>query len=87
MYLHLGQNTVVREDEIVGIFDMDNTTESKWTRRMLEKAQKDGRVISVGDDIPKSFVLVHGPGGYTIYLSQLNTATLKQRSGTIIPEN
>ena len=29
MYLHLGQDTVVRLDEIVGIFDMENATISK----------------------------------------------------------
>jgi hypothetical protein len=86
MYIHLGQDTVVREDEIVGIFDMDNTTESKWTRKMLQKAQEEGKVVSIGDDIPKSFVLVQNKEGYRIYLSQLNTATLKQRAGTLVPE-
>ena len=25
MYLHLGQETVVRERDIIGIFDLDNT--------------------------------------------------------------
>ena len=29
MYLHIGQDTVVREQDIVGIFDMDNTTISR----------------------------------------------------------
>lgn len=84
MYLHLGQDTVVREEDIVGIFDLDNTTESKWTRTMLEKAQEHGRVISVGDDIPKSFVLCSTADGFLVYLSQLNTATLRQRLGTVL---
>ena len=84
MYLHLGQDTVVREEDIVGIFDLDNTTESKWTRTMLEKAQENGRVISVGDDIPKSFVLCSKGDGFLVYLSQLNTATLRQRLSTVL---
>ena len=29
MYLHLGQETVVRERDIIGIFDLDNTTVSR----------------------------------------------------------
>ena len=31
MYLHLGNNYVIPEREIIGIFDMDNTTISKHT--------------------------------------------------------
>ena len=26
MFLHLGQSTVIRTDDIVGVFDIDNTT-------------------------------------------------------------
>ena len=44
MYLHLGQSTVITHDEIIGIFDLDNTTVSKKTRDYLSKAEKEGRV-------------------------------------------
>ena len=47
MYLHLGQETVVRVQDIVGIFDMDNTTISKHTRQFLADAEKAGRVVNV----------------------------------------
>jgi len=86
MYLHLGQNTVVAEDEIIGIFDMDNTTSSKWTRQFLMKAEREGRLINVSGDIPKSFVVCCGKNGMVAYLSQLNTATLRQRAGTIFAD-
>lgn len=32
MYLHLGQNTVVNDKTIVGVFDLDNSTVSRHTR-------------------------------------------------------
>lgn len=57
MYLHLGQDTVVRLDEIVGIFDMENATISKHTRRFLSDAQKGGRIFNVSMELPKSFVV------------------------------
>ena len=37
MYLHLGQEVVVRHADIIGVFDMDNTTTSQRTRAFLEK--------------------------------------------------
>ena len=57
MFLHLGENTVISSSEIIGIFDMDNTTVSKATRDYLSKMQKDKQIIDVSLDLPKSFVL------------------------------
>ena len=47
MYIHLGQGTVVRSRDVLGIFDLDSTTVSKHTRKFLEKAEKNGDVITV----------------------------------------
>ncbi len=81
MYLHIGQETVVPMREIVGIFDMENTTVSKNTRVFLNEAQRRGRVITVGDDLPKSFVVCQkGDGPPTIYISQISCATLLKRT-------
>ena len=57
MYLHLGQSTVITHDEIIGIFDLDNTTVSKKTRDYLSKAEKEGRVNVVSYELPKSFIV------------------------------
>lgn len=83
MYLHLGQNVVVQDDDIIGVFDLDNTTGSKITRDFLNRAEKDGRVRSVGTDIPKSFVVCTDENN-TVYLSQMGTATLKSRSESAV---
>ena len=83
MYLHLGQNVVVPMKEIIGIFDLDNSSQSKITRQFLEKAEKENRVISTGEDIPKSFTVCHNRSGYRVYISQLSATTLYKRSGTV----
>ncbi len=81
MYLHLGQSVVVPYREVVGLFDLDNTSASHLTRAFLERAEREGRVVNVSDDLPKSFVLCRGrDGGSTVYLSQLSTATLLKRA-------
>ena len=40
MYLHVGNNQNIRTKNIIGIFDMDNTTVSAVTRKYLNKKQK-----------------------------------------------
>ena len=77
MYLHLGQSVVVPFRDVVGIFDLDNTTSSIHTRKFLERAEKEGRVVDVSGDLPKSFTVCRtGKGPPTVYLSQLSSATL-----------
>lgn len=85
MYLHLGQSMMIPNDSIIGIFDMDNTSWSFRTRLFLEKAEEEGLVVEVGDDLPRSFVLCQKIGQPPmVYTTQLNSAALIRRgeSGT-----
>lgn len=86
MYLHLGQDTVVRTDRIVGVFDMDNSTVSKHTKTFLAKAQKENRVVNVSMELPKSFVVCEEQGVQTVYISQLSPSTLLRRANSGLPE-
>ncbi len=80
MYLHLGKGAVVRRDEIVGIFDLDITSQSHLTRSFLAAAEKSGTVENAAEDLPKSFVVCQAGGKRRLILSQMNTATLLKRS-------
>ena len=79
MYLHLGEKTVIRTDTILGIFDLDNTTISKKTRDFLSKATKQGRVINVSYELPKSFVVCEEKDDWKVYISQISSQTLLKR--------
>ena len=81
MYIHLGSNALIKTKEIIGIFDLYNTTVSSRTRQFLNKAEKGGRVILAGNDLPKSFVVAsRGKGDTRVYLSVLAPATLSKRA-------
>ena len=80
MYLHLGQSVMIPYDEIIGIFDLDNASDSKWTKEFLRNAEEQSVVISVCDDIPRSFVVADHPyHPQIVYLSQLSSQTLQKR--------
>ena len=80
MYLHLGKGTVVNTDGIIGIFDLDITSQSHLTRKYLSMAEKAGQVTNAAEDIPKSFVVCCERGKKTVYLSQMASATLLRRA-------
>lgn len=80
MYMHLGNNAVIKTGEIIGIFDLDNTTVSARTRKFLLIAEKKKNVIVTSNELPKSFVVTSGRKGENkVYLSQLSTQTLSKR--------
>ena len=60
VYLHLGQSVVVPHSQILGVFDLDNASWAYKTREYLERAEQAGRVVWLGDDLPRSFVVVGG---------------------------
>lgn len=80
MYLHLGQDTVVTVETVIGIFDIDECTVSKKTRDYLTAAEKNGNVVNVSYELPKSFVVCEKKGKITVYISQLSSKTLVKRS-------
>ncbi len=78
MYLSIGNDLAVRENSIIGIFDMDNTSTSRRTREFFKKAEKEGQVIPC-DDLPKSFVLTAEYGLSRVHLTALSSSTLEKR--------
>ncbi|MCF0138129.1 MAG: DUF370 domain-containing protein [Oscillospiraceae bacterium] len=80
MYLHLGGGVMVAKKSIVGVFDLDNTSQSHITRAYLAKAEKKGEIINAAEDIPKSFVVCRDGEGMRIYLSQMAVQTLLKRA-------
>ena len=82
MYLHLGSDVSVKISDIVGIFDMDNTTVSAKTRAFLKIAQKNGEICDVTEDLPKSFIITNIFGKTIVYISSLATRTLLKRASS-----
>lgn len=83
MYLHLGEGTIVKTKDIIGIFDLDTTTVMKSSRTFLNVAEKEKRAVTVSFELPKSFVVTGKKKEKTkVYISQLSSITLENRSKT-----
>ena len=73
MYVHIGENKVIRKKDIEFIFDLDSATVSVHTRNYLKKAEQEKRVVLLGYDLPKSFIVTRDK---TVYLSPFNSSTV-----------
>ena len=79
MYVNIGGDMAVRDRAIIGIFDLDGASLSKKTMEYLESVQEEGGLISVTEDIPKSFLVTAEYGMERVYLTQLSAATIEKR--------
>lgn len=84
MYLHLGKNIAVRYDDIIGIFEMDNTTISKKCRKYLSNKEKHSKIVFITQKLPKSFIVCSHKGKEKIYVSHLLTSTLLRRTKNVL---
>ena len=75
MYIHLGSDVTVAENEIIGIFDIERTSVEKSVNEYLSRCQKSGSIYYVSLDMPKSFVVCTD----CVYVTNVGSATLKQR--------
>lgn len=79
MYLSIGSDFAVRQKSIIGIFDLDNSSYSKHTRQFLTHAEQQGEVVTISQDLPKSFVLTEEFGMNRVYLTQFGSSVLEKR--------
>jgi len=79
IYLHIGNNYSVDTRDIVGIFDIENTTVEKCTKILLERAEKEKKCVYTTYEMPKSFIITVRNGRERLYISQLAASTLRKR--------
>lgn len=79
MYLLIGQEKAIKTEEILGIFDLDNTTVSKASRHYINYAEKAGICETLSFDLPKTFIVTVKNGQRKIFISPYATGTLYKR--------
>ena len=86
MYLHLGEETVVCEKDIIGIFDIENTSVGKHTKGFLNSSEKNGHIFNVSYEMPKSFIVCFDKNEKeTVYPRELRSPYAKKEKRNDYP--
>ena len=80
MYLHIGNKKSVKDDKIIGIFDLDTATVSNISKDFINRKQREGLVEYDDNDLPRSFVLYNEDGVSRVKLSRISSVGLKIRA-------
>ena len=79
MYLHIGNDKLIRKKEILGIFDLDTASVSPVTKKFLAQAELEKRTESAKEELPKAFVVT--TDGKVVF-SQISSGNLVGRLTT-----
>ncbi|MFR5682714.1 MAG: extracellular matrix regulator RemB [Clostridia bacterium] len=79
MYLHIGKNVVVNNNEIIGIFDVSSMTKSKEFKLIYEKLKEENNILDVSDNHKKSIIITKEKEVLKGYISNISSITLAKR--------
>lgn len=78
MYLHIGNNIILKKEEIIGIFDYKEMQENKISSKFLEKIKSN--IMNNEILAEKSIILTIEKGEMKGYLSNISSITLLKRN-------
>lgn len=76
MYVDIATDFLINSNDILGIFDLDNTTTNPHTKDFLNTKQKQNKLVYLIKDLPKSFVVT---ADGTVYVVELSSQILRKR--------
>lgn len=78
-FLQLEKGESIDKNEIIGIFDIDMASISPNTKEIFRRKEEEKGVISLCNDLPKSFLLCDNEFTDRIYITGLSTESIKKR--------
>ncbi|WP_077616208.1 extracellular matrix regulator RemB [Caenibacillus caldisaponilyticus] len=76
MFIHLGEDTVIRIDEVVAIINYGLFLKDEGNKALIERAKMENKLRDIGRQMTKSVVITDK----YIYFSPFSPTTLKKRS-------
>ena len=78
-YLQLEKGESIKKPEIIGIFDIDKVGTASATKELFKRKEDEKGVVSLSNDLPKSFLLCDGEFTDSIYISGLSCESILKR--------
>ena len=75
MLIHIGNEFLVEHDCVIGVFDIDNCSVGKKTRKYFSSEQGYKRIIATPSELPRSFIVTKS----NTLISGLSSTTIIQR--------
>jgi hypothetical protein len=77
MFIHIGNNYLLKKDEIIAAFNVQSLMADPKGRKFVTELKQGNKFIDISEGKWASIILTDGP----TYVSRISTSTLRSRSG------
>ena len=79
MYVHIGNDNIIKKDEIVAILNLELLLEEKSLEDIIKEVNLEGKIINISDNIKKSLIIVKNNKEQIGYITNISSITLAKR--------
>ena len=79
MYVHIGKELIIPENEIITILDLEKMLEYKNLDEILKELNLENNIINISDGSNKSLILIKKEEKIQGYISNTSSQTLAKR--------
>ena len=79
MYVHIGNDNIIKKDEIVAILNLELLLEEKKLEDIIKKINLEGKIINISDSVKKSLIIVKNNNEQIGYVTNISSITLAKR--------
>lgn len=79
MYVHIGKELIIPENEIITILDLEKMLENKNLEDILKELNLENNIINISKGSNKSLILIKKEEKIQGYISNISSQTLAKR--------
>lgn len=79
MYIHIGKDIVIKNEEIIGVFNLDYIKNTKEYRNFYKNLEEKKQIINIAQNQEKTFILVKKENTFKGYITNIGANTILKR--------
>lgn len=79
MYLHIGKDFVIRNKDIIGIFNIDYVKNTKEYKALYKNLDEKKSIINISENQNKTFILIEKEKEIKGYITNVGANTIGKR--------
>ncbi len=79
MYLHIGKDCVINNNDIIGLFNLDYIGNTKEYRSMKKYLQENKVLEDISNNQEKTFILLENNKKINAYISNISASSIRKR--------
>ena len=87
MYLHIGNNNIVEQKDLIGIYNIETIKETAEYKRIIEDLENKHLLIKEEGMDEKSLIIIKKDDNIIGYISNISSTTIAKRTEKNINQN